>query len=71
MRSVAVFLVIIFLAGCGPSGESGEKLTPEQEEAREKSVFWQFEEPCVQLDPIEEEEIPQVIRPTIKEEEQK
>ena len=67
MRVVTVILMMVFfLAGCGVSGEKVEKMTPEQEEAREKSVFWQMQEPRIQLDPVEEEEVPAVMSPTME-----
>ena len=62
-----MLLIMVFLfAGCGASGKDTGKTTPEQEEAREKSVFWQMQEPRVQLDPIEEEEVPPVMAPTME-----
>ena len=67
MRLVTFILIMVFsLAGCGASGKDAGEMTPEQEEAREKSVFWQMQEPRIQLDPIEEEEIPPVMSPTME-----
>ena len=60
MRLLLVIILLILAAGC--KGATGEKVSPE-EEARRRDVFWQFEEPRVQLDPIKEEEVPSVLYP--------
>ena len=51
----------LFLAGCG---NSGTDRGPETDEQRKKSVFWQMEQPKIQMDPVSEEEIPSVFSPT-------
>jgi len=66
MRVLAFLIIAVLLGGCGSPGGEKEQLTPEEEQAREKSVFWQLQEPRVQLDPVEEEEIPAVMGPTMQ-----
>jgi len=63
MKFLIISFIMIILAGCAPSDE-GEKKTPTKlETERRRSVFWQYEEPRMQLDPIAEEEIPAVLHP--------
>ena len=67
MKLAAILFMLgsLVLAGCGHSGVEAGKPTA-KEEAREKSVFWQIQEPRVQLDPIAEEEVPSVIGPVME-----
>ena len=68
MSKVLILVILIFFTGCGKSvTEEPDRITA-KEKARRCSVFWQFEEPRIQLDPIEQEEVPVVIRPIMKEE---
>ena len=60
MRLLLIIVLLIMTAGC--KGDAEEKVSPE-EEARRRDVFWQFDQPRVQLDPIEEEEVPAVFYP--------
>ena len=64
MKLLLGVLVAIFIVGCSPSGESADKPVTKAEEERRRSIYWQLEKPEVQLDPIAEEETPNVFYPT-------
>lgn len=68
-KYILVLSILFLMAGCGMASDKQEALTPAQQEAREKNVFWQYTEPEVQLDPIAEEDTPAVIYPGPGEEE--
>jgi hypothetical protein len=70
MRYVPLLIVLGLLAGCGIDRGQDQSLTPAQLEEREKSVFWQFVQPRIQLDPIEEKEVPAIVSPGPEEREQ-
>lgn len=56
---------IFLLTGCG-GRENGSSLSGEE---RKKSIFWQIRKPKMQLDPIEEKDMPSVYYP-VKDREQ-
>ncbi|MFH1664581.1 MAG: hypothetical protein ABIA77_00320 [Candidatus Omnitrophota bacterium] len=64
MRRTAVLIVTaFFMAGCGNAGPREGKVLSDQEEGRRSGFFWQLTKPRIQLNPIEEEEMPSVFFP--------
>ena len=63
MRYVPLLIVLGLFAGCGIDEPQDQTLTPEHREQREKNIFWQFVQPRIQLDPIEEKEVPIILYP--------
>jgi len=60
MRLLLIIAVLLLAQGCQKA--PGQKISP-AEEAQRRDVFWQFQEPRIQLDPIEEEETPSAFSP--------
>jgi hypothetical protein len=60
---IIIFISIFCLFGCGSNGQEKQKLSSAEKEQRQREVFWQFTEPKIQLDPIQEQEFPTVIEP--------
>jgi len=63
MKILLVLFVAMMVAGCGNANTGSEGDPTELQQERRRGVFWQFMQPRIQLDPIEEEEIPGVIFP--------
>ena len=63
MRILLVLFITMMAAGCGNANTGREGDPTELEQERRHGVFWQFTQPRMQLDPIEEEEFPNVITP--------
>lgn len=70
MKYVLLLIFLGVVAGCGEDEPRDQTLTPTHGEQREKSVFWQFVQPRIQLDPIEEKEVPVILYPGPEEREQ-
>lgn len=65
-RYAALIALALFLGGCGKSEDSGPTNGESTRGKREEGIFWQYVRPRIQLDPIEEKEVPVVFMPTRK-----
>jgi hypothetical protein len=63
MKILLVLFIAMMAAGCGNANTGSEGDPTEAQQALRRGVFWQFVQPRIQLDPIEEEEFPVVITP--------
>ena len=63
MRIFVILLTALFISGCENPNMLNQKKPIKEEEKRRHGIFWRLERPKIQLDPLEEEEIPSVIWP--------